>query len=509
MLFNSYMFILGFLPVCLLGYGLTARYAGKRPAIIFLTLASAFFYGWWNPPYLLLIFGSILLNYSLGRSQGHIVRRRGGARGSRVVLALGVAINLGVLAYFKYANFFVRTASDLLHAAWTLDTIFLPLAISFFTFTQIAYLVDAYTGEASEYNFIDYSFFVLFFPHLIAGPIVRHHEILPQVHRTDGLLRVRHLTVGLTVFALGLAKKVLLADPAGTIVAESFGPVELTGEAPRLLQAWAGALAYTCQLYFDFSGYSDMAVGLGCMFGIKMPLNFNSPYKARSIAEFWRRWHISLSRFLRDYLYIPLGGNRKGKVRQYANLMTTMLLGGLWHGAGWTFVFWGGLHGLYLCVNHAWSRVSRGWGWAQSRAAGRAYHLITFLAVVVSWVFFRAKTFGAAVTMVKGMLGFNGIALPYAAAGWVKRLGLSGVQLGFTGVGLHTVTVIAALLAIAFTMPNTQEITRLARPTIERVFSRSRLVWRPSLGWGVAVGLVLSLAMLRLNRVSEFLYFQF
>jgi alginate O-acetyltransferase complex protein AlgI len=510
MLFNSYTFILGFLPLCLLGYGLLAHVAGKRAALGFLTLASAFFYGWWNPPYLLLILSSILFNYAMGRTQGRIARRRG--RGSRAVLAVGVAVNLGVLAYYKYANFFVRTANDLWQLGWTIDVVFLPLAISFFTFTQIAYLVDAYRGEASEYNFIDYSFFVLFFPHLIAGPIVRHHEILPQVHRTDGRLRMRYLTVGLTVFALGLAKKVLLADPAGTIASEAFAPVQASvPEAPRLLQAWAGALAYTCQLYFDFSGYSDMAVGLGCMFGIKMPLNFNSPYKARSIGDFWRRWHSSLSRFLRDYLYIPMGGSRRGKVRQYVNLMTTMLLGGLWHGAGWTFVFWGGLHGLYLCVNHAWARLSRGWAWAQPRGAMAAgYHLITFLAVVVGWVFFRAKTFGAAVSIMKGMFGMNGLVLPYAMSNLVKRLGLNSVQVGFTGVGTSTLVVIATLLLIAFTMPNTQEITRLARPTIERVISRSRLlVWRPSVGWAVAAGLLLSLAMLRLNRVSEFLYFQF
>ena len=254
-----------------------------------------------------------------------------------------------------------------------------------------------------------------------------------------------------------------------------------------------------------------MAVGLGCMFGIKMPLNFNSPYKARSIADFWRRWHISLSRFLRDYLYIPMGGSRRGKVRQYLNLMTTMLLGGLWHGAGWTFVFWGALHGLYLCVNHAWARLSRKWQWAQPRGiTAGAYHVITFLAVVVGWVFFRAKTFGAAVSIVKGMCGMNGIALPYTAANVVKRLGLNSVQVGFTGVDTSMLAVISILLLIVFTMPNTQEITRLARPTIERVCSRSRLlVWRPSVGWAVAAGLVLSLAMLRLNRVSEFLYFQF
>ena len=290
-----------------------------------LVLASLFFYGWWNPAYLLLIIGSMLFNYYTGVQLSY--------RQNRLFLGIAIALNLALLGYFKYANFFVENISDLAGLGWNIEHIVLPLAISFFTFQQIAYLVDAYRRETSEYNFLHYALFVSFFPQLISGPIVHHKEMLPQfIRETARFIEYRHLAIGISVFILGLFKKVVVADSLAPYSIEAFNAVA-AGEMLTFFEAWKGALAYTFQLYFDFSGYSDMAIGLAMLFGIRLPLNFDSPYKANSVIEFWQRWHITLSRFLRDYLYIPLGGNRKGQKRRYLNLMITMLLGGLWHGA--------------------------------------------------------------------------------------------------------------------------------------------------------------------------------
>ncbi len=460
MLFNSYEFLLLFLPLTIILFVVCGRLLGKRAAFGSLVVASLLFYARWNPPYVLLVIGSILFNYAMGFFQHCVIEKR--SRGSKRLLALGVAANLGLLGYFKYANFFVDTVTRATASSWHIEPIVLPLAISFFTFTQIAYLVDVWEGMVCSYSFLDYCFFVLFFPHLIAGPIVRHHEILPQVEESDGRLKFEDLAVGLTVFAMGLFKKVVLA--------------------------------YACQIYFDFSGYSDMAIGLGCMFGVRMPLNFNSPYKARSIIDFWRRWHMSLSRFLRDYLYIRLGGNRKGVTRRYTNLMVTMLLGGLWHGAGWTFVIWGGLHGIYLLVNHAWGKMTNGQRWAGSRLMLVLYHIITFIAVLVGWVFFRAKSFSTAIFMLKGMAGLNGIRLSPGFerffGHWAAWLPVRFAHIDFTFVAFLW---LLALLPTIFFMPNTQEIMYRVRPA----------------RWAVVTGLVLAITLLKMGRITEFLYFQF
>jgi alginate O-acetyltransferase complex protein AlgI len=507
MLFNSYEFLLLFLPLTIILFVLCGHLLGKRAAFGSLVLASLLFYAKWNPPYVLLIVGSVLFNYAMGFFQHRVIEKRGTA--SKGLLTFGVAANLALLGYFKYANFFVNTVARTTGSEWHIEPIVLPLAISFFTFTQIAYLVDVWEGMVCSYSFLDYCFFVLFFPHLIAGPIVRHHEILPQVNDSDGLLTFENLAVGLTVFAMGLFKKVVFADGIAEHATAVFSQAQ-AGVAPNLLAAWGGVLAYACQIYFDFSGYSDMAIGLGCIFGIRMPLNFNSPYKARSIIDFWRRWHMSLSRFLRDYLYIRLGGNRKGVIRRYTNLMATMLLGGLWHGAGWTFVIWGGLHGTCLLVNHAWARITKGQSWAISRPMLLIYHLTTFIAVLVGWVFFRAKSFTTAVSVLKGMVGLNGIYLNPAferlLGHWAAQLPITFGHSGFRAVGIAWLLI---LLPIVFLMPNTQQIMYRVRPALTQAESIASVLWRPSPRWAALTGLVFATALLKMGRVTEFVYFQF
>ena len=507
MLFNSYEFIFLFLPVTLLIYVILVHNRKKEAAMTWLVVASLFFYGWWNPAYLLLITGSMLFNYYTGVQLSY--------RQNRLLLGVAIAVNLGLLGYFKYANFFVENISDLAGLDWNIEHIVLPLAISFFTFQQIAYLVDAYRRETSEYNFLHYALFVSFFPQLIAGPIVHHKEMLPQfIRETARSIEYRHLAIGISVFILGLFKKVVVADSLAPYSIEAFNAVA-AGEMLTFFEAWKGALAYTFQLYFDFSGYSDMAIGLAMLFGIRLPLNFDSPYKARSIIEFWQRWHITLSRFLRDYLYIPLGGNRKGQVRRYLNLVITMLLGGLWHGAEWTFVLWGGLHGLYLVINHGWRRVKELSGIVHSHVIfNTASLLLTFFAVVVAWIFFRAEDFSAAILMLKSMLGYGGVVWPADARGqlgiFANVLSSMGLEFGYTGQfnGLANVVGMLVILLFVFTAPNVQQLMNRYQVAINPP-SVSTLAWAPDLRWGLLVGFMALLSILRLGHMSEFLYFQF
>ena len=404
---------------------------------------------------------------------------------AKTILVAGIAANLGLLGYYKYANFFVDNLNALLGNNLILETIILPLAISFFTFQQIAYLVDAYRGETHEYSFLHYALFVTFFPQLIAGPIVHHHEMLPQFARsTIYRLKAEHLAVGLTIFTLGLFKKVVLADGVAVYATPVFNAAE-AGTALTFFEAWGGALAYTFQLYFDFSGYSDMAIGLARMFGIRLPLNFNSPYKATSIIDFWRRWHITLSRFLRDYLYIPLGGSRKGEARRLTNLLITMLLGGLWHGAGWTFVLWGGLHGCYLVVNNIWRKWRASRGHLHSTPVGRFFAwLLTMLAVIVAWVPFRAEGMGAIQIMLSAMFGLQGISLPTA---WNGHLGLfeTGIKsVGFIFSGAFNNSLanwnrgiywLASLFSISIFLPNTQQFMYRYRPALETYMNEIKI----------------------------------
>ncbi len=351
MLFNSYPFLFVFLPVTLAVYYVLGRRGPRPVALGWLAIASFAFYAYWKPAYLVLLLASIGLNYAIGLA---IERRRlTSARSAKLLLIAGVALDLGALGFFKYTDFILSTVNGFAGTALPVPAIVLPLAISFFTFNQIAYLADVHAGVAEEHGFLEYCLFVSFFPHLIAGPIVHHKEMMPQFRSISLRYDPQNMAVGSTIFAVGLFKKVALADRVAPYADKAF----LAASQHVLLsppEAWVAALAYTLQLYLDFSGYSEMAIGLARMFGIEFPANFFSPYRANDIGEFWQRWHMTLSRFLRDYLYIPLGGNRKGTPRRYANLMITMLLGGLWHGAAWHFVLWGGLHGGYLVAHQGW-----------------------------------------------------------------------------------------------------------------------------------------------------------
>ncbi len=517
MLFNSYVFIFAFLPVTLAGYFLLGALNQTRFAKMWLAAASLFFYGWWNPAFLLLLGASILVNFWFG---GNILKqyRLGNRHASTSLMTIGVVFNLALLAYFKYAGFLAMNLESISGFSMSLGAIFLPLAISFFTFQQIAYLVDASRGEVDEYSFVDYVLFVTFFPQLIAGPIVHHRQMMPQFNDKAFRPQADHLSIGMTFFIVGMMKKVLIADNVNFIADPVFSG---EGAPPGLIDAWGGTLAYTVGIYFDFSGYSDMAVGLARMFGIRLPYNFDSPYKSRSIVEFWRRWHITLSTFLRDYLYIALGGNRKGEVRRYANLMITMVLGGLWHGAGWTFVIWGGLHGGYLLINHAWNHV------AKKRAAeGKTLKLgalpaqaITLLAVMVAWVFFRAPNFEVATDVLSGMAGLNGKISPQAYAalygseffrGLDNLLWFDGAVKAFDQAAPWMLLGLG--IVIALFMPNSQEFIdgAHAKQKLDAIKRRlSILRWEPNLGWAAALSVGFILSLSSMGKVQEFIYFQF
>ncbi|MGH8607429.1 MAG: MBOAT family O-acyltransferase [Gammaproteobacteria bacterium] len=492
MLFNSYEFIFGFVPITLALYYLLGLLGLPRPALIWLTAASFFFYGWWNPSYLLLLFASILFNYAVGALVTRAARKGSPLR--HTLLAFGVTGNLALLGYYKYAAFFVSNLGAISGFDFQIQAVVLPLGISFYTFTQIAYLVDAARGEAEEYNPISYCLFVTFFPHLIAGPIIHHRQVMPQFAQA-GTFRFSHanFATGITFFAIGLFKKVVLADTMGLFASPVFAAAA-EGAVLSALKAWTGVLAYTLQLYFDFSGYSDMAVGLARLMGIDLPYNFNSPYKAANIIDFWRRWHMTLSRFLRDYLYISLGGNRHGERRRYINLFLTMLLGGLWHGAGWSFVFWGALHGFYLMVNHGWHTlraqlgfpVGRGTPWGRGLA-----RLLTLLAVIIGWVFFRAESMDTAFNLLSAMGGRHG-ATAAPEQTWIAALA--------SWFSAPARVLIAGLLALAVFGPNSQEWVDGAQ--------RSRLIRHPILSGSVTAALLL-FSLSQLSQVSEFLYFQF
>jgi alginate O-acetyltransferase complex protein AlgI len=519
MLFSSPEFIYLYLPVVLLGFFWLARWS-HRIAATWLTAASLFFYGWWNPAYLGLLMASIFFNYSMGMVLAREAARPPAMR-RPVLLAFGIGANLLMLAYFKYANFFLDSVNTVMGSEWDAGSIILPLGISFFTFTQIAFLVDAWRGLAREFNFIHYGLFVTYFPHLIAGPVLHHKEMMPQFARSETYrLNWENLAVGLTIFSIGLFKKLVLADGVAPYASPVFDAAE-DGVALTFLEAWGGVLAYTLQLYFDFSGYSDMAIGASRLFGVRLPLNFNSPYQALSIIDFWRRWHMTLSRFLRDYLYFALGGNRRGSTRRHVNLLLTMLLGGLWHGAGWTFVVWGALHGIYLVINHAWSvtrqrlHLPSGRGWTRLLA-----WTTTFLAVVVAWVFFRSASLDAAWSILFAMMGGNGVAVPEAwlADGhWRVTWLLEQVGIERGGAGKHVPDAwawlgIAILLLVAARMPNTQRLLADFQPALDFVADTGRtLAWRfqLNLAWMTLTVLLLVIALTRGEAVSEFLYFQF
>lgn len=512
MLFSAYEFIFLFLPITLFVFFWLGQRTHYTAAISWLVLCSFFFYAWWKPIYLLLLLGSIGLNYGLGKLISHH-RQQENHTLQKSWLVIGVILNLASIGYFKYANFFIDNYNHVTGQHVELAPILLPLAISFFTFQQIAYLVDTYRGETEEHRFLHYCLFVTFFPQLIAGPIVHHREMLPQFAQPSTYhLNLNHITIGLMIFSLGLFKKVIIADGIAVYADPVFANAN-SGEIITFFEAWAGALAYTFQLYFDFSGYSDMAIGLARMFGIRLPINFNSPYKANSIVDFWRRWHITLSRFLRDYLYIALGGNRYGLIRRYSNLLITMLLGGLWHGAGWTFIAWGALHGFYLIINHAWSNVRLRLGWIRNPLAWIwASRLMTFTAVVVAWVFFRAENYASAEAILSGMFGLHGFVLPdhwqYLSSSLSDVLRQTGVTFGDAG-SLHyirEVMYLALCFLIIWLLPNTLQVIERH----EQLNTLQRLMhWRPAPIVAVSMALLAAFATFGRYESTQFLYFNF
>jgi D-alanyl-lipoteichoic acid acyltransferase DltB (MBOAT superfamily) len=505
MLFNSYLFVLVFLPVTLAIYLLFIRRGWRKQSFDWLVLASIVFYGWWKWSNVPLLLGSLLFNYLIGTRLGKLNQ----GKLAKALLVFGLTGNLLFLGYFKYANFFLDTADELLGLHWTLTHVVLPLGISFITFQKIAYLVDSYLGLTRGYGFRDFCLFVSFFPQLIAGPIVHHSELMPQFRRPVAGPDWEDWAVGITLFGIGLGKKVLIADRVAALANPVFNAAA-AGTTPSFGVAWLGTLNYALQIYFDFSGYSDMALGLGRLFGIRLPLNFNSPYKAANIADFWRRWHMTLSRFLRDYLYIPMGGNRKGRARRYVNLMATMLLGGLWHGAGWTFVVWGGLHGIYLSIYHAWQdwRVRPGAVKVLPSTIGIwSGRIATFFVVIVAWVFFRSETFSAAAKIAGAMAGLHGFSF----------------ELGKVPVDRWEAARMAVLfLTVVWILPNSHELLAAHQPALEYAGGPGKvqlaptprrlgrwLAWEPNPLWALGLAALIVIGIVNLSRHTEFIYWQF
>lgn len=521
MLFNSYQFLFLFLPVTLAGFFLLAH-TSKGFAVTWLAVASLFFYGWWNHAFVTLLLASITFNYFMG-NRINVAQRSARPFLARALLITGVATDLLLLTYFKYGLFLLSFLGPASPAHLDTGSIIVPLGISFYTFTQIAYLVDIYRAEVNARKFTHFALFVSYFPHLIAGPILHHKEIMPQLSLNETYrFRSENFAVGITVFAIGLFKKTILADGVAPIAAPLFDAHGWNGLSPTFMDAWIGALAYTLQLYFDFSGYSDMAIGVSRMFGIKLPINFFSPYKAPSIIQFWRRWHMTLSRFLRDYLYFSLGGNRKGSFRRYINIFLTMLLGGIWHGAGWTFIVWGALHGFYLMVNHAWISLKSAIKWeGEIRGAATIARVITFTAITIGWVIFKADNLAIAHEILRGMAGLNGFVL---ATSWLGHLGGFGVWLanhgiafnqtiGFVHGGSRDLIWVAGLLIIAWHTPNTAQIMARFRLSPDSIGTEngvtSEFSWAPNFRWALLCALLLAASLGALSKPSVFLYFQF
>jgi len=508
------------MPVALGGFFLISYLGIPSLVTTWLILISAVFYAYWDSLFFLLLLFSIATNWLISKA---IVKLRSELSDGqsmtpmiRGVLCLGIVFNLSLIGYFKYANFFIGIINSLGASLGEISGLILPLGISFYTFEQISYLIGVATGRGKHYSINQFIIFVTFFPHLIAGPILSAEELIPQFRSLNYRFNVRNLALGLTLFAVGLFKKTVLAD----FVAGYATPIFIAadkGELISFLSAWQGAIAYTLQLYFDFSGYSDMAIGLAKLFNIKLPINFFSPYKAISIGDFWRRWHITLSRFLRDYLYIPLGGSRQGELRRYINLMLTMLLGGLWHGANWTFVLWGSLHGMYLCIDHGWQRLLklRGWQVPSNWLTQLAARALTFLAIVVSWVLFRADTLAGAKRILSGMAGLTGIILPEKLATKLHALSHFGITFGTDYFrGFQSAAMILGLLAGVLLLPNIYELMRYEKLALDvyrhlEKVSSSWWIWRPTTFWAIFAGILFSFGVGFCSDRSEFLYFHF
>ena len=486
MLFNSYEFIFMFLPVMFVVYFYLMSKRVVLGAKIWLVAGSLFFYSYWNITYLPLILISMFTNYGVGLT---LVNQDRVKISSKTVLAFGIFFNLALLGYFKYTDFFLENFNGIFGSNIPLPHIILPLGISFFTFTQIAFLVDAYKKEAKEYNIFNYMLFVTYFPHLLAGPILHHKEMMPQFASVKNYAKnYKNIALGLFIFSIGLFKKVIIADTFAVWANAGFD----TATTLNLIEAWATSLSYTFQLYFDFSGYTDMAIGVSLMFNIKLPINFNSPYKALSIQDFWRRWHMTLSRFLRDYLYIPLGGNRKGEIRTYTNLITTFLLGGFWHGAGWTFIVWGALHGIALAIHRMW----QSFGFKLNKILA---WFITFNFINITWIFFRAKDFESAMKVLGGMFSLDNVVLPEKYFKFLAQYNEVYFKFGevYTNIlGKDNTTVFVILgFILVLGFKNSMEF--------RTIFFRMPLVYT------IVLVIVTFYVISNMSKYTEFLYFNF
>jgi alginate O-acetyltransferase complex protein AlgI len=539
-LFNSYEFIFGFLPVVLLGfYVLGARH--REWALLWLTAGSLFFYAWWRPINVLLIAPSILINLGLARLLERY--RESNPALARGVLIAGIVFNLCFLGYFKYTMFLAGAANDVFGTSFTLTHFILPLGISFITFQKIAFLVDVHGGRVSAFTLRDYALFVLFFPQLIAGPIVHYREMMPQFRAVSTRFDSENASVGLTLFFMGLAKKLVLADPMSQIVAPLYAEAAKGGHL-GLADGWIAALGFTLQIYFDFSGYTDMALGLARFFGIKLPVNFNSPLKATSMIDFWLRWHVSLTRFLTAYIYNPLSlkwtrarlaagkpvfGARNTTVSAFLALlvmptMITMFVSGVWHGAGYTYIVWGLMHGVLISINHAW-RLTRPKIWPGAKDhpvfMKSAGFILTFVSVVVAMVMFRAPTVSGAAHIWADMIGGHGVTLPEgllarlgSAAHWLRAMGVQPDPTSGSLIVQATLR-IAVLLVIALCLPNTLELLARyepalgVRPAKQEPWLVRHARWTESPVWAVGVAGVAAAGILSLGQLSEFLYWQF
>ncbi len=482
MLFNSYLYIFIFLPSILLVYFLLQTRVNEKLSINFLVLSSYIFYSYWNPKFLPLLLISIYLNYFIGKRLSN--------QGNKNLLTIGILLNLFPLIFFKYFNFIIDNINSLISLNIIENvTTTLPLAISFFTFQQIAYLVHSYKGVTHEYDLSSYSLFVSFFPQLIAGPIVHHKEMMPQFSSRENLkINSQNIRNGITIFTIGLFKKTVIADSFSKYVSNGFD----FNTQLDFFESWVTTLSYTFQLYFDFSGYSDMAIGSALLFNIKIPINFNSPYKSRNIQEFWRNWHITLGRWLRDYIYIPLGGNRGRDYQNLLNILVTCLIGGIWHGAGWSFLVWGLLHGIGLIIFNLWN-------FFKLKLPIYFSIFITFLYVHISWVFFRAPNIERAKDIISSMVGANEFNWPPKLCKFFMEKALCmDNQWIYKIKGNEPTKYIMNLLIfaalISFLFPNSQKATSILR---EKWYS------------AIIVALMFSLAILFISRESEFLYFQF
>lgn len=520
MLFNSYLFLFAFLPLLLAAWRLTAPF-GTRAQSLALLLFSLVFYGWWGLPYLALLLAILGMNLAFGRALA--ARAPAGGEGAplpphepapkcsrRQLLALALTLNLLPLLWFKYSAFLAHNLAALLGTHWQFTPPALPLGISFYTFIQIAWLVSVYRGQVQPQGFPRHVLFSACFPYVISGPIVRYEQLGPQL---DALapLSPQGLAQGFTLFTMGLGKKVLLADSLALYADAVFNAAEKAWPLSGA-EAWLGSLCYTFQLYFDFSGYTDMAIGLGLMLGLRLPENFDSPYKATGIVDFWRRWHITLSSWLRDFLYIPLGGNRKGRLRQYRNLFLTMLIGGAWHGAGWTFIVWGALHGAMLSVNHFFRTRIRGSDLERRLAAAPVRLcsiLLTFFCINLCWVVFRAASLDGAARVLTAM--FSGPFTPEAAGLTDAAAGLAGPAAVLASwlpngylQGWMPWALLLASFVLVWALPNSREILHGYRDG-----TRPRLAWRPSALWASGLAALAFVALILVSRKATFLYFQF